>query len=45
MLKLEARPGTYALVFASPDNAVVQVGRLGEIRLRPGWYVRASAHR
>jgi Uri superfamily endonuclease len=39
MLQLEPRPGTYALVLNSPGEAVVQIGRLGEILLRPGWYV------
>ena len=42
-LKLEPGPGTYALVFASPEEAVVHVGKLGEIRLRPEEYRRLWA--
>ncbi len=38
-LTLEPKPGTYALVFSSVAKTVVQIGKLGEIRLRPGWYV------
>jgi Uri superfamily endonuclease len=38
-LVLEPRPGTYALVLNSPGEATVQIGRLGKIRLRRGWYV------
>jgi hypothetical protein len=37
MKKLKPEPGTYALVLESPAQATVQVGRLGVIRLRPGW--------
>src|SRR5262249_16271776 len=38
-LKLEPKPGTYALVFSSHGRAGVQIGKLGEICLQPGWYV------
>ena len=31
--------GTYALVLSSSTEAVVRVGRLGSLRLRPGFYV------
>ena len=32
-------PGTYALVIAAKANRLVRVGRLGTLRLRPGFYV------
>ncbi len=31
--------GTYALLLSSATDAVIQVGRLGSLRLRPGYYV------
>jgi Uri superfamily endonuclease len=36
---LEPRPGTYALLIPLAAAAVVQVGRLGTIRLAPGLYI------
>jgi Uri superfamily endonuclease len=35
----ESRPGTYALLLSSATTAVVPVGRLGDLRLQPGFYV------
>jgi Uri superfamily endonuclease len=32
-------PGTYALVLAATKKMVVTIGQLGEVRLRPGFYV------
>jgi len=32
-------PGTYALILKCDSRARVQVGRLGEIELRPGYYI------
>jgi len=39
------QPGTYALVLASTTAAPVHVGRLGSLRLQPGFHVYiGSAH-
>ena len=32
-------PGTYALILKCDSNASMQVGHLGEIALRPGYYI------
>ena len=32
-------PGTYALILASADSRCFDIGRLGSLALRPGWYV------
>ena len=32
-------PGTYALILQCDLNDRVQIGRLGEIELRPGYYI------
>lgn len=37
--RFESRPGTYALVLSSASDAVIRVGRLGDLRLQPGFYV------
>jgi Uri superfamily endonuclease len=34
----ESHPGTYALLLSATD-AVIPVGRLGDLRLQPGFYV------
>ena len=39
MVDLEPKSGTYALLLSSARNAVIRVGRLGELRLRRGFYV------
>jgi Uri superfamily endonuclease len=31
--------GTYALILKSVTNALIQVGRWGELRLQPGYYI------
>ncbi len=36
---MQAQPGTYALVMACTDTQQVEVGKLGRLRLRPGFYV------
>lgn len=36
---LEAQPGTYALLLSSTSDAEIRVGRHGDMRLRPGFYV------
>lgn len=42
---LPAAPGTYALVLASRSHGPIQIGRHGEMQLRPGCYVYiGSAH-
>lgn len=32
-------PGTYALILSCSVDAVIQIGRLGQLQLRPGFYV------
>jgi Uri superfamily endonuclease len=32
-------PGTYALILRSSRACTIRIGRLGTLRLRPGWYV------
>ena len=34
-----AEPGTYILLLRCSSTRAVRVGRLGTLRLRPGWYV------
>jgi len=36
---MEKHPGTYALVLASTDRKAVKIGKLGQLLLRPGFYV------
>ena len=36
---LEARPGTYTLLLSSATDARIRVGRLGNMRLRSGFYL------
>ncbi len=36
---LEARPGTYFLLLSSTTDVRIRVGRLGTMRLQPGFYV------
>ena len=36
---LEPKPGTYALILSCSTNIRVQIGRLGTMRLQPGYYV------
>ena len=36
---MKSDPGTYALILKCDSHARVQVGRLGEIRLEPGYYL------
>jgi hypothetical protein len=38
----ESRPGTYALLLSSPTDALIRVGRLGEMRCRDAGHVRAA---
>ena len=35
----ETRPGPYALLLSSTTDAVIRVGRLGNLRIQPGFYV------
>ena len=39
MIELEKRTGTYALVFRCAEPGTVEIGRLGPLELRPGYYV------
>ncbi len=36
---LKPKPGTYALVLSCSADSVIQIGRQGQIRLEPGYYV------
>ena len=36
---MKAKPGTYAVVFECQRKAIVQVGRLGSLEVRPGVYL------
>ena len=38
-LSLRHHPGTYALIFVSTAQRSVQIGKLGRLTLRPGFYV------
>ena len=41
---LRAEPGTYALILVSSRQSAVTVGRLGRMRLRPGFTSMSAAH-
>jgi hypothetical protein len=44
-MPLPSRPGTYALIFTTDADLEIQVGRLGQLHVRPGVYVYVgSAH-
>ncbi len=36
---MTSRPGTYALILASTLSRCLRIGQLGDLALRPGWYV------
>jgi len=36
---MEAKTGTYALILSSSNHSNIQIGRLGKLKLRPGFYV------
>ena len=36
---MDARPGTYALILSSSADQSVQIGRLGQLHVQPGFYV------
>ncbi len=36
---MEPKPGTYALILSSSNHSTIKIGRLGELKLRPGFYV------
>lgn len=36
---IQPSPGTYALLLSSATDSVIRVGRLGDLRLQPGYYV------
>jgi Uri superfamily endonuclease len=38
-----AEPGTYVLLLRCSSTRAVHVGRLGTLRLRPGWYVHVGS--
>ena len=38
-LSLRHHPGTYALILVSATRHIVQIGKLGRLTLRPGFYV------
>jgi Uri superfamily endonuclease len=35
----QPRPGTYALLLSSATDQLIRIGRLGDLRLQPGYYV------
>ena len=39
ILKMDAHPGTYALMLQADRRQTVQVGRLGQLAVEPGCYV------
>jgi Uri superfamily endonuclease len=39
LANVEARPGSYALLLSSATETVIPIGRLGNLRLQPGFYV------
>ena len=39
----QARPGTYVLVLSSRSTDLIQIGRLGALQLRSGFYVMSAA--
>ncbi len=41
--ELNRKPGTYALVFFSSSQEKIQVGKLGAVELRTGFYVYAGS--
>jgi Uri superfamily endonuclease len=43
--EIPAAPGTYALLLRAAAGGRVRVGRLGELRLRRGWYVYVGSAR
>jgi len=43
--QIEAKPGTYALVLYCPRPVRVQIGRLGKMQLRRGYYVYIGSAR
>ena len=40
---MQARPGTYALILASSSDRLLQIGKLGQFLLQPGYYVYAGS--
>jgi Uri superfamily endonuclease len=36
-------PGTYALILASASDRLIQIGKLGQLLLQPGYYVYAGS--
>ena len=36
---IQSKPGTYALLLSSKTDAVIRIGRFGNLRLQPGYYV------
>ena len=39
LLCLQSQPGTYALILSSASDELVQIGRLGQLHVRAGFYV------
>jgi Uri superfamily endonuclease len=37
-VELPGCPGTYVLVMEAREAAIIRAGRLGELRITPGWY-------
>lgn len=43
MARLDSRPGTYALLLRADAPGTIQVGRLGKMDIRPGFYVYSGS--
>ena len=39
LLRLQSQPGTYALLLSAASDELVQIGRLGQLHVRAGFYV------
>ena len=40
---MQARPGTYALILVSSSERLIEIGKLGQLLLQPGYYVYAGS--
>jgi len=39
VILMQARPGTYALILKSFSDRFIEIGKLGRLHIRPGYYV------
>ena len=38
-LEIDKRPGTYALILRASTAQTIQIGRLGDLVMQPGYYI------